>query len=86
MSIKKDIIWRIGLAYLFMMLLGIAIAWKVFYIQTVEGQRYRSMADSISTRYMPVLAERGNIYSEDGRMLATSCPVLKSAWICGQTA
>ena len=74
MSIKKDIIWRIGLAYLFMMLLGIAIAWKVFYIQTVEGQRYRSMADSISTRYMPVLAERGNIYSEDGRMLATSLP------------
>ncbi|MGB3073966.1 MAG: peptidoglycan glycosyltransferase, partial [Chitinophagales bacterium] len=74
MSIKKDIFWRIGLAYLFMMLLGIAIAWKVFYIQTVEGQRYRSMADSISTRYMPVLAERGNIYSEDGRMLATSLP------------
>lgn len=74
MSIKKDIFWRIGLAYLFMMVLGIAIAWKVFYIQTVEGQRYRSMADSISTRYLPVAAERGNIYAEDGRMLATSLP------------
>lgn len=74
MSIKKDIIWRIGLAYLIMILLGAAIAWKVFYIQTVEGQRYRSMADSITTRYLPVLAERGNIYAADGRMLATSLP------------
>ncbi|MEO6166080.1 MAG: penicillin-binding protein [Chitinophagales bacterium] len=74
MSIKKDIFWRIGLAYLFMMLLGVAIAWKVFYIQNVEGHRYRSMADSITTRYMPVLAERGNIYSYDGRLLATSLP------------
>lgn len=74
MNIKKDIFWRIGLAYLFMMLLGIAIAWKVFYIQNVEGQRYRSMADSITTKYMPVLAERGNIYSFDGRLLATSLP------------
>lgn len=74
MSTKKDIFWRIGLAYLTLMCLGAAIAWKVFYIQTVEGQRYRSMADSITTRYMPVLAERGNIYSHDGRLLATSLP------------
>ncbi len=74
MSVKKDIFWRIGLAYLFMILLGVAVAWKVFYIQSVEGPRYRSMADSITTRYMPVLADRGNIYSHDGRLLATSLP------------
>ena len=74
MNTKKDIFWRIGLAYLFMIMLGAAIAWKVFYIQSVEGQRYRSMADSITTRYMPVLADRGNIYSYDGRLLATSLP------------
>lgn len=74
MSVKKDIFWRIGLAYLCMMLLGIAIAWKVFYIQNVEGTHYRAMADSITTKYVPVPAERGNIYSADGRLLATSLP------------
>ncbi len=74
MGVKKDIIWRIGLAYLCLLALGIAIAWKVFYIQQVQGQRYRSMADSITTKYIPVMAERGNIYSNDGHLLATSLP------------
>lgn len=77
MGIKKDIFWRIGLAYLCMIVLGIAIAWKVFYIQNVQGEHYRAMADSITTKYVPVPAERGNIYSADGRLLATSLPAFE---------
>ncbi|MBA2421936.1 MAG: transpeptidase family protein [Chitinophagales bacterium] len=74
MGVKKDIFWRIGVAYLCLLVLGIAIAWKVFYIQQIQGQRYRGMADSITTKYIPVMAERGNIYSNDGHLLATSLP------------
>src|SRR6188768_3106819 len=78
MNVKKDIFWRIGLAYLLLLVLAIAIVWKVFYIQNVEGTRYRAMADSVTTRYVPVAAERGNIYSADGRLLATSLPVFEA--------
>ena len=74
MGVKKDIFWRIGLAYMTLILLGIAIVWKVFYIQNVQGDHYRAMEDSITTKYIPVPAERGNIYSYDGRLLATSLP------------
>lgn len=74
MNTKKDIYWRIGLAYLFLMLFGAGIIWQVFYIQNVRGGYYRSLIDSIVTKYEPVPAERGNIYSADGRLLATSLP------------
>ena len=33
------------------------------------------MSDSLHLKYMPVNAERGSIYSEDGNMLSTSIPV-----------
>ncbi|HYV92251.1 MAG TPA: penicillin-binding protein [Chitinophagales bacterium] len=74
MSNKKEIFWRIGLAYLMLILLGVGILWQVFYIQNVQGNYYRALADSITTKYAPVAAERGNIYSVDGRLLATSLP------------
>ena len=74
MSTKKDIFWRIGLAYTMLILLSMGIVWQVFYIQNVKGSYYRSLADSITTKYVPVAAERGNIYSADGRLLATSLP------------
>jgi cell division protein FtsI (penicillin-binding protein 3) len=74
MSNKKDIFWRIGLAYFMLMLLGIGILAQVIYIQNVKGSYYRAMADSITTKYAQVPAERGNIYSSDGRLLATSLP------------
>lgn len=74
MNAKRDIYWRIGLAYLALMLFGGGIIWQVFYIQNVKGAYYRSLIDSIVTKYEPVAAERGNIYSADGRLLATSLP------------
>jgi cell division protein FtsI (penicillin-binding protein 3) len=74
MSNKKEIYWRIGLAYLMLILFGIAILWKVFYIQNMQGSYYRSLADSITTKYATIDAERGNIYSYDVRLLATSLP------------
>lgn len=41
MSIKKDIIWRIGMLYLGVFLVGITILGKALYIHLVEGQEYR---------------------------------------------
>ena len=33
------------------------------------------MGDSLHLKYMPIGAERGTIYSEDGNMLSTSVPI-----------
>jgi cell division protein FtsI (penicillin-binding protein 3) len=74
MSIKRDILWRIYLAFILVCLLGIGIIAQVGKIQFVEGKYWRSMADSLTTAYLPIEADRGNVLSNDGSLLATSLP------------
>jgi cell division protein FtsI (penicillin-binding protein 3) len=72
---KKEIVLRAYLGFLFICLLGVAIIGRAFYIQTYQGEHYRSLADSLTVFPKKVFAERGNIYSEDGRLMATTLPV-----------
>lgn len=74
---KSVILQRITLVYLFMILFGMAIMYRIFYLQHVEGSYWRSMSDSLITRFITIEADRGNIYTEDGKLLATSLPVFE---------
>jgi cell division protein FtsI (penicillin-binding protein 3) len=74
MDIKRDILWRVYLGYIAVVLLSVAILGKAFYIQQVQGKKWRSMSDSLHQKIEEVDAERGTIYSEDGQMLSTSIP------------
>jgi len=71
---KKDILWRSYLIYIMMLVLGACIFAKAFYIQNAEGAYWRSLSDSLHLEYREMDAERGTIYSEDGRMLSSSIP------------
>lgn len=71
---KSEILLRAYLGFAFIFILGIAIVGRAFYIQTVQGDYYRSLADSLTIFPKTILAERGNIYSQDGRLLATTLP------------
>ncbi len=75
MEIKKDILWRVYLSFIVMILLGVVVLGRAFYIQEVEGKFWNRMGDSLHLKYMPLEAERGTIYSEDGNMLSTSIPI-----------
>lgn len=75
MEIKKDILWRVYLCFLGMILLGLVVLGKAFYIQRFEGKFWRGMGDSMHLKYMPLEGQRGTIYSEDGNMLSTSVPI-----------
>lgn len=75
MSIKRDIIWRIYLSYALIVLLGLGIAVQTVRVQTVKGDYYRNLADSLTTSYRSIDAIRGNIYAADGSLLATSVPI-----------
>lgn len=74
MGIKRDIYWRIAIAFMAMVVFALAILWKIFQIQTIDGNYWRAMADSLTTKYLAIDADRGNIYSSDNRLLATSLP------------
>jgi len=73
-NIRTDILLRVYTAFGLIVLLAFAVLYKLVNVQVVEGEKWRSMADSLSTRFANVEAARGNIYSVDGSLLATSVP------------
>lgn len=48
-------------------------------LQFVEGSKWRQMAEQIGLKYKSINATRGNIYSDNGSLLATSLPEYKLA-------
>jgi len=74
MNIRTDILLRVYLSFGAMVLFAIAVLYKMFSLQVVQGAHWQAMADSLSTRYQTVEATRGNIFSADGSLLATSVP------------
>jgi len=73
-SNKKDILWRIYLSFLGLLLVAVLILVQAFRIQVVQGSKWRSIADSLTTSFHTIPAARGNVYADDGRLLATSLP------------
>jgi cell division protein FtsI (penicillin-binding protein 3) len=71
---EKNISYRIYLVAFAMFLMAVAITVKLTNIQWVEGDYYRKLAKERSVRTFPIPANKGNIYSADGSLLATSIP------------
>ncbi|RCH54319.1 cell division protein [Mucilaginibacter hurinus] len=74
MGIRTNILLRVYLAFGLILLFAAAVVVQLCRVQFVQGKKWRSMADSLSMRYMDVEAGRGNIFSVDGSLLATSVP------------
>ncbi|WLD24070.1 penicillin-binding protein [Flavobacterium dauae] len=71
---KKNENNRIYFVFFGMLAIGIAIFAKMSIIQFKEGEHWRSKADSLTIKDQIIPANRGNIYSADGSLLATSIP------------
>jgi len=70
----KQLRARDNMVYIVMVLFALAISVRLFTIQLVEGEEWRAKAEHVATTYRTVQPDRGHIYSEDGRLLATSVP------------
>jgi cell division protein FtsI (penicillin-binding protein 3) len=70
----KYISYRIYLVAFAIFLIAIAVAVKLTNIQWVEGDYYRQLAKERTVRNFVIPANKGNIYSADGSLLATSIP------------
>jgi cell division protein FtsI (penicillin-binding protein 3) len=79
-NIKRSILLRVRVAFLFIVLFAIAVVIKTGHIQFVEGEKWAAMGERISFDYKRVKATRGNIYSDNGSLLATSLPFYKVAF------
>lgn len=79
MNIKKSILVRVRIAFLGVVIFAVCVAAKIGHIQVIEGEKWSKMAEEIMFDYKKVKATRGNIYSDNGSLLATSLPFYKVA-------
>ena len=70
----KNISYRIYLVACAIFVMAIAIAIKLTNIQWIEGDYYRKLAKERTVKNFVIPANKGNIYSADGSLLATSIP------------
>lgn len=61
------------------MVFAISVAAKISHIQFVDGAKWEKMSEEINFDFKKVKATRGNIYSDNGSLLATSLPFYKVA-------
>lgn len=70
----KNISYRIYLVAFSIFLMAVAITFKLSKIQWVEGPKLRELAKKETVKSFVIPANKGNIYSSDGSLLATSIP------------
>jgi cell division protein FtsI (penicillin-binding protein 3) len=74
MNIRANILLRVYLAFGLIVLFAFAVLLRLGDVQFRQGAKWRAKADSLSTKEFEIEAARGNIYSNDGSLLATSVP------------
>lgn len=63
---------RMRVALLVVIVLLIAIVFRVFYIQIFKYEKLNSLATSLWSRELPITADRGEIRDRNGKVLATN--------------
>lgn len=69
---EKNILTRLYIVVGFLFLFAIAVLVKLVSIQMVDGDKYRKLAMDRTEKMFTIAPNRGNLYSDDGSLLATS--------------
>ena len=70
----KKIIGRFATVYIFIVILMLTIIYNIAKIQTVERENWLKLGAKNDKKDITVRPNRGNIYSADGRLMASSIP------------
>lgn len=79
MDVKQVILLRTRLAFLGLFAFGLAVVGKLIHIQFFQGKKWEQLAQEATLAFRPIPASRGNIYAQDGSLLATSLPFYEVA-------
>ncbi len=74
MTIKNEVLVRVYIVLFLIVLVALVIFGRAVQISILEGDDWRSQGNDEHRRYVSVEAERGNILTENGDLLATSLP------------
>lgn len=62
--------WRTNLILVFLLVFGIVLAGRLFYIQIIKGDFYKALARGLYSTETQVIGERGEIFLKNGQPLA----------------
>lgn len=71
MDRKNELLLRVYVVLLMFVLFALVIAFKIIKINVIEGDKWRAKAEQ-NLKWEPVKATRGDIFTEEGKLLATS--------------
>ena len=69
---KKQILNKTYILSGLIVLFAVAIVYKLIEIQFIQGDDFRSLAEQSTVKTFEITANRGNVYTADGSLLATS--------------
>lgn len=81
---SKNIHKRIKIVLLVVIFLFILIIAKVFYIQVIDYNKLNELANSLWSRNLPIEADRGRIYTSDGKVVADNLTTVSLVLIPNQ--
>ncbi len=64
--------WRVNLIFILIILFGAAIISRLIYIQIIQHNLYRALAQGQQRDFQPLKGDRGEIFFKDGQILATN--------------
>lgn len=71
---EKNILNRLYFVAGCMFIFAVLVVFKLVNIQFVQGEKYKALAEERTIQDVVIPANRGNVYSADGSLLATSVP------------
>jgi cell division protein FtsI (penicillin-binding protein 3) len=74
MKIRTNILLRVYIAFGLVVFFSFAVVVQLCRVQFVQGAKWKAKAVNMAAQFRDVEAARGNIFSVDGSLLATSVP------------
>jgi cell division protein FtsI (penicillin-binding protein 3) len=74
MAIRDEIVWRSGVVYIAIALLAAALLIRILILQYVQHGKWSEMSEKYVFKTAEEEANRGDILTDDGRLLASSVP------------
>ena len=74
MAVRDEIVWRSGIVYFAIALLAAALLVRILILQYVQRGKWADMSEKFVFKTAEMPANRGDILTSDGRLLASSVP------------
>jgi cell division protein FtsI (penicillin-binding protein 3) len=74
MAVRDEIVWRSGIVYFAIAILAAALLIRIVILQTIQRGKWTDMSEKFVFKTAEVPANRGDILTSDGRLLASSVP------------